>query len=77
MNEVQKQALVWGGIVFFVVFLFPPHDAIYVDGTSYRFLFSEPNSAYEMAVGKWIMYLVIVVGVMYGIVSKTGSQDSE
>ncbi|MAK49170.1 hypothetical protein DYI22_08520 [Marinobacter lipolyticus] len=77
MNEAQKQALVWGGIIFLVVLLFPPHEAIYMDGTSYRFLFSEPNSAYEMAAGKWIMYLVIVAGVTFGIVSKAGSQDSD
>ena len=77
MNDVQIKLLVWGTVVFFLMFLFPPHEAIYTDGTSYRFLFSEPNDAYQIAAGKWIFYMILVVAVTFGGISKAEKPDSK
>lgn len=77
MNDVQIKILVWGSIVFIIAFLFPPHQAIYLDGTSVRFLFSEPNDAYQMAVGRWIFTLIFILILIYSSISIAGQRNKD
>lgn len=77
MNDTQKKILVWGSAILFLIFLFPPHESIYTDDTSYSFLFSKANDAYQIASGKWIFHMIIVIAVIFGGISSTGQRDSK
>lgn len=75
MNEAQKQVAFWGGGLLLIIFLFPPYKEVYLNDTSYRFLFSKPNDAYKMSTGLWFFYMVVVIVSTIGGVYNMGNKN--